>query len=225
VLNVAFAKVLFWDGRATSLEEQALGPIQSPDEMHQMLPDLERELAAVPEYAAAFREALGTEVNSQGIARALAAYQRTLVSRNSPLDRFLAGDAKALSAEAQRGLELFRGDAGCIRCHHGPHLSDGKFHRIGVSFKDQGRAAVTGLRDDRYRFRTPTLRDVARTAPYMHDGSLKTLFDVVEFYFRTVPAEGPDGLKVDVEPLLGQSYSDMAAIVEFLEALSGEMPQ
>jgi cytochrome c peroxidase len=84
---------------------------------------------------------------------------------------------------------------------------------------------VTGLRDDRYRFRTPTLRDVARTAPYMHDGSLKTLFDVVEFYFRTVPAEGPDGLKVDVEPLLGQSYSDMAAIVEFLEALSGEMPQ
>lgn len=224
VLNAAWLPVLFWDGRASHLEEQALRPIESPEEMNQPLDELVDELRAVPHYVRAFREAFGAEISRDTIARALAAYQRTLVSRNSPLDRYLRGQRDALSPQALRGLELFTGEAGCIRCHNGPLLSDGKFYRLGVDFEDEGRGAVTAKTEDRYKFRTPPLRDVARTAPYMHDGSQKTLFDVVAFYLREVPPSGPEGLPIDVEPQLGLSFSDIEAIVKFLEALNGELP-
>lgn len=224
LLNVGLQTSFFWDGRAGTLEEQALGPIQAADEMHQDLAALESELQAVPEYAQRIRELFGGPVTRDAIAAALAAFERTLLSRNSPFDRFLAGDASALSEEAQRGLELFRGGAGCVRCHHGPLLSDGKFYRIGVSFADRGRQAVTGDAADVARFRTPSLRDVARTAPYMHDGSIRTLFDVVEFYYRSVPRHGPEGLTVEIEPLSGRSYSEIHDIVAFLESLTGEAP-
>jgi cytochrome c peroxidase len=224
VLNTAWLPVLFWDGRASSLEEQALRPIESPDEMNQPLDDLVDELRAIPHYVRAFQEAFGAEISRDTIARALAAYQRTLVSRNAPLDRYLRGDREALSPQAIRGMELFTGEAGCIRCHNGPLLSDGKFYRLGVAFDDEGHGAVTGKADDRYKFRTPSLRDVARTAPYMHNGSQRTLFDVVEFYLREVPPSGPDGLPIDVQPQLGLSFSDIEAIVRFLESLSGELP-
>ena len=190
--------------------------------MNQDLADLEHELGNVTAYVRQFRTVFGTNVTRDGVARALAAYQRTLRSGNSPFDRFLSGDKTALSDEARRGLELFRGEAGCVRCHHGPVLSDGKFYRLGVSFQDVGRQAVTGDRLDRYRFRTPSLRNVALTAPYMHDGSQRTLDDVIMFYFRGVPTSTPDGLPLDIKPLLSQSFSDMAAIVEFLRALTGQ---
>lgn len=121
-------------------------------------------------------------------------------------------------------LELFQGEAGCIRCHDGPLLSDGRFHRLGVSFTDEGRAAVTGNPEDRARFRTPSLRDVAETGPYMHNGSIKTLDAVIEFYLRSIPASGPDGLTIDVEPVVGLSYSDVTALVAFLRSLSGTPP-
>jgi cytochrome c peroxidase len=185
---------------------------------------LTKELAAVPGYARQFERVFGQSVNTEGIAKALAAFQRTLVTRNSPFDRYLAGDKDALSPRAKEGLELFKGDAGCIRCHHGPLLSDGKYYRLGVGRGDQGRGAVTGKREDLYKFRTPSLRDVAETGPYMHDGSLATLFDVVEFYYRGVSSRGLDGLELDIEPLLGQSYSEIDSVVEFLKSLSGEPP-
>jgi len=222
VIDAGFQSSLFWDGRVRTLEEQALAPIRSADEMNQDLADLEHELGNVTAYVRQFRTVFGTNVTRDGVARALAAYQRTLRSGNSPFDRFLSGDKTALSDEARRGLELFRGEAGCVRCHHGPVLSDGKFYRLGVSFQDVGRQAVTGDRLDRYRFRTPSLRNVALTAPYMHDGSQRTLDDVIMFYFRGVPTSTPDGLPLDIKPLLSQSFSDMAAIVEFLRALTGQ---
>ena len=223
VLNTAFLSSLFWDGRVASLEEQALAPLSSPDEMHQGIDELVRELARVDEYAERFETAFGIGPSRETIGQALAAFQRTLVSRNSPLDRYLAGEKDALSKQARRGLELFTGEAGCIRCHHGPLLSDGKFYRLGVGgTRDRGRGAVTEKRDDDYKFRTPPLRDVAQTAPYMHDGSLATLFDVVEFYLRTAPQNGPDGLPLDIEPQLDVSFSDIDALVAFLRSLNGE---
>ncbi len=225
VLNVAYLDSLFWDGRAKTLEEQALAPIESPDEMNQDLDELVKELSAIDGYVDQFKDVFDEPVSKAGIAKSLAAFQRTLVTRNSPLDRYLAGDKDALSAKARRGMRLFMGEADCIRCHNGPLLTDGKFYRLGVSFRDRGRAAVTGNDDDLNKFRTPPLRDIAKTGPYMHDGSEKSLFDVVEFYFRRAPNAGPNGLDLDIEPLVGQSYSDIDAIVEFLKALDGELPK
>lgn len=220
VVNSGFLKHLFWDGRATSLEQQALMPIESPVEMDQDLDTLETELDNIPGYARQFRKVFETGVTRSGIARSLAAFQRTLVSGPTPLDRFLAGNTSALSEEAQRGLDLFRGSAGCIRCHNGPLLSDGKFYRLGVSVKDKGRQSVTGKPKDAFRFRTPSLRNIARTPPYMHDGSQKTLEDVVTFYYRGVPATIPGNLPLDVKPLLDNSFSEISDIVAFLESLS-----
>ncbi|MBI1903816.1 MAG: cytochrome-c peroxidase [Planctomycetia bacterium] len=225
LFNVAFQISLFWDGRAKTLEEQALGPIASPDEMHQEIEALPAELEAVPDYARQFRDVFGGPATAERVAQALAAYERTLVTRRSPLDRYLAGEKDALSAEAKRGRELFLGDAGCVRCHNGPLLSDGKFYRVGVDFRDKGLGGVTGKKEDLYKFRTPALRDVARTAPYMHDGSLATLDDVVRFYFREVPSVVPDGLALDIEPLQNVSLMEAPDIVAFLEALSGEAPK
>ena len=225
LFNVVFYDNFLWDGRVSSLEEQALGPIQSPDEMNQDLKELVAELSAVSSYATKFEHVFGRPVNIQDVARALAAFQRTLVARNSPFDRYLSGDKAALSAEAKQGLELFQGDAGCIRCHNGPLLSDFKFYRLGIGQNDKGRGRVTHMRKDWFQFRTPTLRNVADTGPYMHDGSIATLTDVVEFYYRGVPSHGPDGLELDVQPLRAQSYSDIDAIVAFLESLSGESPE
>lgn len=222
VVNTAFFKHLLWDGRATSLEQQALAPIVSPTEMNQDLDRLESELNAIPGYVVQFQRVFGSSITRQTIAKALAAFERTLISKPSPLDRFLAGDRSALSEEARRGLELFRGDAGCIRCHNGPLLSDGKFYRLGLSRKDKGRGAVTGRPRDAFRFRTPSLREISRTAPYMHDGSLKTLDSVVTFYYRGVSTTTPDGLPLDVKPLLGNSFSQISDIVAFLKSLSSE---
>lgn len=223
-LNVGFFDNFFWDGRSATLEEQALGPIQSPDEMNQNLDQLEHELNLIPAYVRQFKSIFGTKPNRDGIAKALAAYQRTLVTEPSPFDRYLAGDKKALSADAIRGLELFQGEAGCTQCHHGPLLSDSKFYRLGASYRDDGRAKITGKKEDRYRFRTPTLRNVSETAPYMHDGSLKTLYEVVEFYYRGIPNAGPDGLQPDTAALSGQSFSEISLLVAFLNSLTGKSP-
>lgn len=224
LLNVGFFERYLWDGRAKSLEEQALAPIQSPEEMNQDLAVLEKELNAVPGYVEQFQKVFSTKVTRYGIARSLAAFQRTLVTKPSPFDRYLAGDRTALSAEAKQGLELFVGDAGCVRCHQGPLLSDGTFYRLGVSSKDEGLGGLTKKHEDKGRFRTPSLRNVAQTGPYMHDGSKKTLYEVVEFYYRGVPSTASDG-PLDVSPLLGQSYSEIPAIVAFLESLTGEQPK
>lgn len=224
LLNVGLFRSFFWDGRAASLEEQALAPIVAADEMNQNLEELEAELNAVPGYVRQFKEVFGGEVTRETIAKALAAFERTLVTGPSPLDRYLAGEEDALSSEAKAGMELFVGSAGCVRCHNGPLLSDGEFYRLGIDATDLGRGLITGKKEDEGKFRTPSLRNVAQTAPYMHDGSIATLFEVVEYYYRGVPSES-NGLPVDVTALSGQSYSEIASLVAFLEALSGKVPE
>jgi cytochrome c peroxidase len=162
LLNVGFKATFHWDGRAESLEEQALLPIESPDEMHQDLDELEKELGAVAGYARRFQAVFGSGVTRDGVAKALAAFQRTLVTGPSAYDRYLGGEEDALSEEARQGMDLFFGSAGCARCHRGPLLSDEKFYRLGVS-SDKGRGLVTGNEEDDYKIVAPSLRNVART--------------------------------------------------------------
>ena len=220
ILNLGFQKELFWDGRAKSLEEQALMPIEAPDEMNQPIEKLVLELKSIGEYRESFSRSFDDGINAVNVAKALAAYERSLVSKTSAFDKYLNGDKNALSASAMRGLELFEGDAGCVRCHNGPLLSDGKFYRLGVGRGDVGRAAITGKREDAYRFRTPSLREVSRTAPYMHDGSKKTLYQVVEYYYRGVPIRGPEGLELDIGALSDRSFTEIDDLVAFLRTLT-----
>ena len=223
-VNVGFYESFFWDGRAASLEEQALGPIQSEVEMNQNLDELERELNAVPGYVSRFQAVFGEKPDRKNIAKALAAFQRTLVSGPSPFDRYLLGDEKALSADAKKGLELFTGAARCIECHNGPLLSDGKYYRMGISEEDLGRAERTGKTDDRYRFRTPSLRNVADTGPYMHNGLFASLDRVVALYYHGVSETTTDGLLIDAPDLSEQSLDDVDYLMAFLESLSGTPP-
>lgn len=188
VLNAAYHRTQFWDGRAGSLEEQALGPIQNPIEMAETLDNVVRKLNGIAGYKQQFQQIFGTDVTPDGIAKAIAAYERTILSGNAPFDKFKAGDAAALSESAERGRQLFFGKANCSACHAGHNFTDNAFHNIGIGMDakepDQGRAAISGLGGDTGAFKTPGLRDIARSAPYMHDGSLKTLEEVVEHYTK-----------------------------------------
>lgn len=186
VINTAYQRFQFWDGRAGSLEEQALGPIQNPIEMNMTLPEVVERLNSIDGYRKQFQQVFGTDVNADGIARAIAAYERTVLSGDAPFDRFKAGDNQALTPAAERGMKLFFGKANCSACHAGPNFTDNGFHNIGVGMNlpepDVGRFAISGLKGDTGAFKTPTLREIARTAPYMHDGSLATLEEVVRYY-------------------------------------------
>jgi cytochrome c peroxidase len=223
LVNRGYGAAHFWDGRALSLEAQALDPIRNPIELGGALDRAVARLAADASSRRAFRAAYGGDVTASDLARALAGYVRTIVAGDAPFDRYLTGDAGALSAEAREGLRLFRGRANCTACHLGPNLTDERFHNTGVAwrnaaFQDEGRAGVTGRAADRGAFKTPTLREVGRTAPYMHDGSLATLDDVVAFYDgggRPNP-----NLDAEIRPLrLGAP--ERTALVAFLRSLSG----
>jgi len=223
-LNVGFYTTFFWDGRAASLEEQATGPITSPVEMNQNLDELERELNAVPGYVSQFQAVFGAKPDRKNIAQALAAYQRTLITGPSAFDRYLAGDKHALSDDAKRGLALFTGEARCIECHSGPNLSNGKYYRMGISEEDLGRASFTGKKDDRYKFRTPSLRNVADTAPYMHHGLMHSLEQVVTHYYRGTSRTSTDGLTNEAPNLEERNLDEVPYLIAFLESLSGTMP-
>jgi cytochrome c peroxidase len=221
LLNRAYGQSFMWDGRAASLEEQALLPIENPLEMDLPLEEALARLGADAAYRAEFELALGGPPGREGLARALAAYVRTLVLGNSPVDRFRAGRFEALSDSERAGLWLYESRGGCWRCHGGANFSDEGFHNTGVGVREgapeEGRAAVSGRPEDRGRFKTPTLRGLAATAPYMHDGSLATLEDAVEFYRRGGGANpGLDPLLAPIE----MSSSDAANLAAFLRALS-----
>lgn len=225
LLNRAYAAPLFWDGRARSLEEQALVPMESPVELGSSHDDIVSRLSTIAAYRRLFRQAFGSdEITIERAAAALASFQRTLVSGGSAFDRFVVlGDSAALAPEARRGFELFRGEAACVVCHDGLLFSDQRFHNTGVAwrngaFADSGRAAVTGRSEDLGAFRTPTLRDVALTAPYMHDGSLAALEDVIAFYVRGGTAN--PRLDPAMQPL-DLNAADQRALVAFLRALTG----
>jgi len=226
VLDAAYMRYQFWDGRAGSLEEQALGPIHNPIEMGETLENVVRKLNAIPGYRRQFQQVFGSEVTTDGIAKAIAAFERTVISGPSPYDRYLRGDGKAMGAAAVRGMKLFNGKAHCNDCHGGPMFSDQSFHNIGVGMDkpdpDIGRAKVTNDPEDWGRFKTPTLRDVALTYPYLHDGSEKTLAAVVDFYDRGgLPNRNMDPL---VRPL-NLTEREKADLVAFMNALSGTLPK
>jgi cytochrome c peroxidase len=189
VLNAAFLQEQFWDGRAPTLEEQSKGPLVNPVEM--AMPDhaaVEKKVQALPEYAPLFESAFGDEkVTIDRIAQAIASFERTLITLEAPIDRFIAGDTKAISAAAQRGWELFNGKARCNTCHGHvgafPMFTDELYHNLGIG-SDPGRFAISKEPKDTGAFKTPHLRNVAKTAPYMHDGSEATLALVIDFYNR-----------------------------------------
>lgn len=249
VLNAAYLKQLFWDGREHTLEGQAVGPVQAPIEMNQHPVLLEEELKQVPWYVEKFKEVFDSEVDFQNMAKAISAFERTIISRNVPFDRYLKGDQSALSAEQKRGLTLFKGKAKCMQCHHGPLLTDQSLHATGVpeteplrtepdriatrrffvrgtGYKDYrsvnadyGLEFITKLRSDRFKFKTPSLREIAETAPYMHNGALETLEDVIDFYDAgggTLPNKSSKLSR------LGLTESEKEDLIAFLESLTGD---
>ncbi len=173
-----------WDGRKNSLEDQASGPMSTPAEMGGTLDMVVARVAAVPAYHHAFRTAFGTdEVTFPRIAQAIATFERTEVSNKAPFDRWIDGDESAISESANRGFLLFNNKANCAACHSGWRLTDDGFHDIGLPSADPGRGAqVPGVPALQHAFKTPTLRNVAERGPYMHDGSIATLHDVVVHY-------------------------------------------
>ncbi|HEV3341455.1 MAG TPA: cytochrome c peroxidase [Pirellulales bacterium] len=223
VLNRAAGKSFFWDGRAKTLEEQALEPITNPLELGGPLDEAMSRLTADKTYGEAFAAAYGEGVTAQNVGRALAAFQRVLLSGSNRVDRFQAGDAAALTDNERIGLWLFESRGQCWRCHRGANYSDELFHNTGVAWlqdePDPGRYSVSHDELDRGRFKTPGLREVSRTAPYMHDGSLATLRDVVEYYNRGGTPNA--GLDQAIRPL-GLSAEQVDHLVEFLRALEGE---
>lgn len=224
LINRAYGQSFFWDGRMRTLEEQALGPIQHPAEMNLTLDELIARLKAEPRYAREFQAAFGDGLSTVNVARALASFVRTLRSGNSAFDQFQQGHPAALSAEARRGLELFRGRANCVACHAGPNFTDEQFHNTGVSWGrgDLGRYEVSGKEKDRGAFKTPTLREVARTAPYMHDGSIATLEEALEHYNRG-GGQNPY-LDAELRPLR-LTVEEKQALLAFLKTLSGTYPE
>lgn len=220
----------FWDGRADSLEAQALGPVENPIEMGNTHSGMVETLAAIPGYRPYFAEAFGSDgVTKERVAKAIADYERTRMSGNSPYDRWRRQrDQGAVSDAVKLGHELFYGRAACNQCHVGSRFTDNTFHNIGIGwnaatggFEDEGRFLVTKAPADRGAFKTPTLRDVTAHPPYMHDGSMPTLKAVVEYYNRggnTNPLMDP---KMPRAPL-GLSEAEIAALVALLESLAGE---
>ena len=225
IVNSGYMKFQFWDGRAGSLEEQALGPIHNPVEMGESLDNVVRKLNAIPGYKKKFQEVFHSDVTTDGIAKAIASFERTIVSGPSPYDRAAGGEKAALSAEAMHGMQIFNGKGGCVACHSGPLFSDQSFHNIGVGMAaakpDIGREAVTKDPKDRGRFKTPGLRNIANTYPYMHDGQTKTLEAVVEFYDKGgVPNPNLDPLMKS----LGLTDAEKKYLVAFLQELTGPEP-
>jgi cytochrome c peroxidase len=224
VYNTAFNPFQFWDGRAGSLEEQAIGPIHNPIEMAETHENVVKKLGKIKGYREQFQAALGTGVNIQGIGEAIAAYERTIISTNSAFDKFVLGDRQAMGEDAQRGMAVFKGKGRCILCHNGSNFTDNQFHNLGVPQvgplkEDLGRYTVTLRESDKGAFKTPTLRSITESAPYMHDGAFKTLEEVVDFFDKGGNANPQ--LSSLMKPL-GLDAQEKTDLIAFLKALTGE---
>lgn len=246
VLNAAFNGIrengrveasiapMFWDLRAKGLEAQALEPIKSLEEMRghrytkeAALDSIIKRLLANAEYRLLFQKAFGSQdsITNRTLGQAIAAYERTLVGGNSRFDQYMRGDNTALSINERDGMQAFL-KSGCAKCHNGPMLSDYQLHTLGVPDNEKLPETDAGV-DNRYRFRTPTLRNLRYTAPYMHSGKLRTLEHVLEFYedLSGDKIRNPKVTKTQLDPLVNSlkvSFKDISNIVEFLNTLNDE---
>jgi cytochrome c peroxidase len=222
LLNVAWTPKLGWDGHFRDLESVAMGPITSPTNMNLSEDALTKRLAAIPGYVESFHAAFGDgDITAAKVQMALATFERSIVSDVAPFDRWIQGDEAAIDAPAKRGFALFNGKANCAACHSGWAFTDASFHDIGSAHGDDiGRGRLFPKSAAlQYAFKTPTLRDVARRGPYMHNGSVQTLQDVVELYNRggiERPSRDPE-----IRPL-GLSADEEADLIAFLRTLSGK---
>ncbi len=213
-----------WDGRASSLEDQVKLPVEHADEMGSSLAGAADRLARHGRYVKEFAQAFPGEprITPMSIAKALAAYERTLVSPPTRFDKWVAGDAGALTPSEIDGFAIFTGKGRCISCHTGFAFTDHGFYDIGLPSQDKGRGPIIGLAAATYAFKVPTLRELAWTAPYMHDGSLATLDDVVHLYEKGGVSR-PTRAK-DLPDRLELSEQEHADLVAFLESLSSDRP-
>jgi cytochrome c peroxidase len=222
VINAAWGQIFFWDGRAGTLEEQALGPIQSEGEMNMPLGKLLDHMAEIHEYKALFDAAFpGQAMAPLLLAKAIATYERTVVSNPAPFDAWVEGNEKAISEEAKRGFALFNGKARCASCHVGWNFTDDSFQDIGLPSDDIGRGKfLPAVVKMQHAFKTPGLREITRRAPYMHDGSLQTLEAVIDHYDRG-GEERPS--RSDLMKPLGLSAQEKSDLVAFLKTLTSDV--
>lgn len=222
ILNLAGDKLFFWDGRAEGLEHQALMPLQAEGEMHMPLDQLIQRLKAIREYKPLFEKAFPDDtqpIQSDNVAKALATFERTIVSGQAPFDRWIQGDETAISQPAKRGFQVFNTKGKCVLCHSGWNFSDGSFHDIGINDDDIGRGKWVPLPSMQHAFKTMGLRNIDRRAPYMHNGSLATLMDVINHYDHDFTKR--ESLADDIGPLhlRDQEKTDL---IEFLKSLTSE---
>lgn len=220
--NLAFGRTLFWDGRARGLEDQVAFPIQNPDEMAQDLAALTAKLSTDPDYPRRFARAFphAPTISIENIARAIAIFERTLISPLTRFDRWVEGDDKAMNASELRGFRLFNGKAQCANCHNGWSFTDSGFYDIGMPDEDRGRGAVLRLPVAEHAFKTPSLRELRHSAPYMHDGSLASLADVIKHYETDIVARGT--LPPELPRRLKLEARDRRDLIAFLDTLSSE---
>ncbi len=219
--NLAWHRVLFWDGRETNLETLVLDVIKSPNAMDLPPQTMVERLKAMPYYAEAFKQLSPPGLSAEQIGKALGAFVRSLITHHTAFDRYLRGDETALSARALQGLRLFVGKANCLACHDGANFTDESFHNIGLVTDDLGRGQFESGGHFQHAFKTPGLRNVALTAPYMHNGSLNTLREVVQFYNQG--GQRQEGIDLQIQPLQ-LTAEEMDALVAFMESLTEPIP-
>lgn len=223
ILNVVYAKSLFWDGRAQSLEEQSQMPIQDEKEMSEHIDIAAGKIAKIKGYEALFEKAFGDRsVTKDRISKAIATFERTVKSPSSKFDQFIAGQAEIFTDDEVAGLHLFRTKAQCINCHNSGYFSNNRFENIGTSLlgengEDPGRYLVTKKTEDAGKFRVPSLRETARTGPWMHNGSMKTLTEVIEFYSKGNPENTQKRSTVHEGILLTSEKSGMVRMLELTD--------
>lgn len=229
VINAAYLDSQFWDGRAKTLEEQALGPIENPIEMGMEMDLALDRLAKIEGYQKRFKEVFGTGVTKDGVAKAIAAFERTVLSGNAPYDKYQAGDKSALNDSQKRGLEIFMNQGQCSTCHTPPVFSNSRFYNVGVGMDkdhpDVGLMKETKKDRDKGKFRVPHLREIAHTHPYFHDGSVEELEEAVRI-MATGGKDNPNlSLMVKVIRMAELTDQDIKDLTAFLKALSGDFPK
>lgn len=222
ILNVAFAELLFWDGRAESLEEQALGPISAPGEMNLPADQLAPKVKSIRGYEELFASAYPNEgITPQTIGKAIATFERTVISAPAPFDEWIDGREDAISESAKRGFDLFNTKAACVKCHSGWNFTDNGFHDIGLRGSDLGRGThLPEIEAVHHAFKTPTLRNVAHRGPFMHDGSVRRIEDIVHYYNRGGDVRRPS-MAMHVRPL-NLDQREIDELCDFLRTLTSK---